>query len=672
MAKGSKLAGALTRGPREKVGERLSPGVYRGDKGGLVNRSGAVMQRPQNPQPQMPPPEAFNNLPGYRGMEGIQNGMLQVPGGRPLPADIGNMIGGQPIQDYMYRYPPMPQMPQPSANMGGQYRLSPGVYGTQQQAMNQYNQQMQQMQQPFQMQGVPQQSKRQLMAFQGFTMPPPYGGLDLVSPIDNMDATSALELVNVFPGAGAPTVRLGYEQFCNVGATLPLRTLAALNLKDGSTQLIGCSTDKIYSINTSGVSTNITGTTTPTSGEWQTTTYANNIYLCNGTNNAQVYTGTGTCSDVTFTGVSKSALVNVTNYKERLYFVEVNTAKVWYGGLQVTGTGGTPALTSFDFQYVFSRGGRLVGIGSYSNSANVAAQDYFWACSSEGEIVFYSGTYAGDPTTWGLVARYYIGKPLGYRAFIRVNNEVWIITEQGIVPISGLFQADPEAALNVLSRNVNPLISEAANAIGFDHQWSGFFWPQGRRVYIAIPTTGAGCKFLVYSIDTKGWTIFQLFNDEHCLSSALFNNKPYYGSSTGIVWAGETGQADAKTATDSQSISYSGRTAFSFYGSRGNYKAFKDIRPIIRTKRGITLNLGLDVDFRRMPTVTAVTTPAGVFTPWGSPWGSPWSADIEYIFDRYAVKGQGHCAAVRFGGAIKNSTMQILGFEIRYDMGGQV
>ena len=160
MAKGSKLAGALTRGPREKVGERLSPGVYRGDKGGLVNRSGAVMQRPQNPQPQMPPPEAFNNLPGYRGMEGIQNGMLQVPGGRPLPADIGNMIGGQPIQDYMYRYPTMPQMPQPSANMGGQYRLSPGVYGTQQQAMNQYNQQMQQMQQPFQMQGVPQQSKR--------------------------------------------------------------------------------------------------------------------------------------------------------------------------------------------------------------------------------------------------------------------------------------------------------------------------------------------------------------------------------------------------------------------------------------------------------------------------------------------------------------------------------
>lgn len=703
MAKGSKLAGALARGPKEKVGERLSPGVYRGDKGGLVNRSGAVMQRPQTPNPQMPPPDAFNRLPGNFGMgaqanpwEGVMGkgpamdpgftqfsrenmspneaariaGMYAGYGGQNAPASVGanlaNMYGKNPndIQSGIYM---APNMPQPSANNNGQYRLSPGVYGTRDQAMQQFNQQN-----PYLMQGVPQQFKRQVMAFQGFTMPPPYGGLDLVSPIDNMDATSALELVNVFPGAGAPTVRLGYEQFCDVGAVSPLRSLSSLNLKDGSTQLVACSTDKIHSINTSGTSTNITGSTTPTSGEWQTTTYANNLYLCNGTNNAQVYTGTSTCSDVTFTGVTKSSLVNVTSYKERLYFVEINTAKVWYGGLQVTGTGGTPALTAFDFQYVFSRGGRLVGIGSYSNSANVAAQDYFWACSSEGEIVFYSGTYAGDPTTWGLVARYYIGKPLGYRAFVRVNNEVWIITEQGIVPVSGLFQADPEAALNVLSRNVNPLISEAASSVGFDHQWSGFFWPQGRRVYITIPTTGLGCKWLVYSIDTKGWTVFQLFNDEHALASTLFNNKPYYGSSTGIVWKGETGQADAKTATDSQSISYSGRTAFSFYGSRGNYKAFKDIRPIIRTKRGITLNLGLDVDFRRMPTVTAVTTPAGIFTPWGSPWGSPWSADIEYIFDRYAVKGQGHCAAVRFGGAIKNSTMQILGFEIRYDLGGQV
>ena len=503
-------------------------------------------------------------------------------------------------------------------------------------------------------------------------MSPPYSGLDLVSPIDNMEPTFALELVNVFPGANAPTVRLGYEEFSDIGTSTPIVSLASLDLKDGTSQLVATTNSAIYTITDAGVSTDITGSTTVTNGQFNTVTYANNLYLCNGVDDAKVYTGTGNVQDITFTGVTLSNLINVTSYKERLYFVEKNTAKVWYGGLQVVGTGGTPALTSFDFQYVFTKGGYLVGIGSFSTNTSMTSQDYFWACSSEGEIVFYNGTYAGDPTTWGLVARYYIGKPLGYRAFVRVNNDVWIITEQGIVPISGLFMSDPEAAVQIVSYRINPLISEYAAIAPFDHQWSGFFWPQGRRVYISIPNVSNGCRFLVYSIDTKGWTLFQLYSDEHCYSSCLFNKKPYYGSTIGIVWKGETGQVDASTTSDSQAIAYSGRTAFSFYGSRANYKAFKDIRPLMRVKRGVTLNLGLDTDFKRASTVTAVATPSGVFTPWGSPWGSPWSAEVEYVFDRFAVKGQGHCAAIRFGGSLKNSTMQILGFEIRYDMGGQV
>jgi len=511
------------------------------------------------------------------------------------------------------------------------------------------------------------------MAFQGFTMAPPYGGLDLVSPIDNMDPAFALELVNVFPGNGAPTVRLGYIQFADIGIANPIKFTTSLVKADATNLLIVATNNKLYSTTTGGAVTDRTGTTTPTSGDWQSIVYNNRVYLCNGVNNAQVWDGsTATFSDVTFTGVALTSLINVTAYKERLYFVEKNSSRIWYGGLQVTGTGGSPALTSFDFSYVFTRGGYLVGIGSFSNTTSTTSQDYFWACSSEGEIVFYNGVYAGDPTTWGIVARYVIGRPLGYRAFVRVNNDVWVITEQGIVPISGLFQSDPEQALNVVSYKINPLISEAATAFPFDHQWSGFFWPQGRRVYITIPTTGNGCYFLVYSIDTKGWTKFQLFSDQHSLSSCLFNKLPFYASSTGIVWQGETGQADAVTATTSQAITFSGRTAFNFYGSRSNYKAFKDIRPILRTRKGVTLNIGLDTDFKQGTAVTSVASPTSTFTPWGSPWGSPWSSGVEYVFDRFATRGQGHCAAIRFGGSLKNTSMQILGFEIRYDMGGQV
>jgi len=144
---------------REKAGERLSPGVYRGERGGLVTQGGRQIQR--QPQPQGNPwgqAGDYQNLPGPAGqgpqMPMDQGNYMRTP---EIAQGLGMQIGAMPSmpQDKMYRFPQMPQMPQPSANMGGQYRLSPGVYGTRDQAMQQYNQQMQ----PFMMQGVPQQRK---------------------------------------------------------------------------------------------------------------------------------------------------------------------------------------------------------------------------------------------------------------------------------------------------------------------------------------------------------------------------------------------------------------------------------------------------------------------------------------------------------------------------------
>jgi len=108
------------------------------------------------------------------------------------------------------------------------------------------------------------------MAFQGFTMPPPYSGLDVVSPIDNMEPTYALELVNVFPGAGAPTVRLGYEQFADVGVATPINTIASIDLKNATTQIVATTSSKIYAITSAGVVSDVTGATTVTNGQFQT------------------------------------------------------------------------------------------------------------------------------------------------------------------------------------------------------------------------------------------------------------------------------------------------------------------------------------------------------------------------------------------------------------------
>jgi len=181
--KGKGLTGALSKMPREKAKERLSPGVYRGESGGLVTKGGRQIQR----QPQASPAQSSGILPtslvgvnqftpeqlnefnnriangGGASIGQIAGNVAVDPGSvapdsfRGMPNfgasapqfDPNNRESFQPyigqIRNGLGQPMTMPQMPQPSANNGGQYRLSPGVYGTREQAMQQYNQQMQQM-----------------------------------------------------------------------------------------------------------------------------------------------------------------------------------------------------------------------------------------------------------------------------------------------------------------------------------------------------------------------------------------------------------------------------------------------------------------------------------------------------------------------------------------------
>lgn len=522
------------------------------------------------------------------------------------------------------------------------------------------------------------------MALQGTTLPAPYSGLDVVSPIDNMDPTLALELVNVFPGANAPEVRGGYAQLASASVSGQVRAMEELPRQDGTRQLIVANTTDIYSFNTAGTRTTISKVGGYVSGNWNTHIFRNNIYFCNGVDKAQVYTGSGSCADITASppgGTALSDFINVSSYRGRLYFVKQGTCEVYYHDtVNVPMTSGSPVLKAYDFAFAFRRGGFLLFTLTYTNQTAATAQEMFLAVSSEGEIVAFTG-YSPDDANWSsagasgtntVLAHYYIGKPLGYRAFIYVNSDIWIVTEQGVVSVSSLFQKGEAQVLATMSRTVNPIISNAAQSVGFSSLWGGFFWPAGRRVYVKIPESTSAATFLVFSIDTGAWCQFKLYSTSDSAQSCLFNGLPFYGGSDGTIWSGETGQSDQLKSGVGQSINFIIRSAFNFFGSRESFKVFRDIRPLLKTRRGTALSLDVDTNFKQGNASSTLTSTAGTYTPWGSPWGSSWSSETEYIYDRYATKGQGHCGSVRCSGAIKNTSCQIFGFEIRYDVGGQV
>jgi len=176
------LRGEFRRDYRKAVQEAQAAGQARPGQEDFRARQ-AAMQAANRPQPQMQsqpvpsaPPQGEFNSAVQGAMQGAAQAIRDVnPREQWLqqqqqqwqqsskPEDGMMYAGGTPgfydqmPPDKMYRFPQpvgapqvvqqlaqMPQMPQPSANMGGQYRLSPGVYGSREQAMQQYNQQMQQ------------------------------------------------------------------------------------------------------------------------------------------------------------------------------------------------------------------------------------------------------------------------------------------------------------------------------------------------------------------------------------------------------------------------------------------------------------------------------------------------------------------------------------------------
>jgi hypothetical protein len=504
--------------------------------------------------------------------------------------------------------------------------------------------------------------------FFNYTLPAFPSGINNIDAIDQIPETDAVDLLNVYPNGTRLELRKGISESW-VADTTAVKTLANLVTASGTEYLVAASDNNLY-IQNGASSTSIKGASAITLDEWQHVTFNNRLYLCNGTDNAQVYTGTGNAADISFTGGSTPAintLVFVTSYKERLYFIKKNTGSVWYGNTKAVGT---TELKEFDVSHFLKKGGYLVSCGSWSTNIGTTTSDLFYFISSEGELLFYTGSYPGS-SDWIIVARYIIGKPLGYRAHVHVENDLWFITNQGIVPVSTLFSTSATSALNSISRKINSIIRDAARSFSFSYMYSAIFYQLERKVIINLPVTTTNTIQLVCNIETGAWTLYQYGVAGAALSLELNEGLPYSGANSGSVYQIETGYED-----DGQSIAFKIRGGFNFFGKRGLYKVFKDIRPIMQTGAAdLTIEVDIDTDFRQFESYATIATPAtdddSVATWDSDAWdATPWSAENTYVFARYSLRGQGHCGALRIRGST-NALLEFNAFEIRFEEGSQ-
>lgn len=254
---------------------------------------------------------------------------------------------------------------------------------------------------------------------------------------------------------------------------------------------------------------------------------------------SNIPTGTSAGSAVAITGVAVSALSQVWNFKERLFFVEKGTLSAWY--LPVKSIGG--AATELPLGSVFSLGGAILFGATWSLDSGSGLDDVCIFVTTEGEIAVYEGTDPGSASTWGLRGVYRIGQPINKHAFFKAGGDLAILTKDGIVPVSEALQKDRAALQTVaITYPIEDAWREVVANASRDFPITPTLWHSQTMLIIGVPDpdgvddiafvansrTGAWCRY-------TGW-------DVRC--AAVSGDLLYFGSNNGLVLKAETGGQD--------------------------------------------------------------------------------------------------------------------------------
>ena len=481
-----------------------------------------------------------------------------------------------------------------------------------------------------------------------------------------MEEGYAVRLCNVFPETNYVSLRKGYRVHATGVGTTAVQTLAELVTEGGTRKLVAAANGKLYDATTYNAAATELATGFA-SNKWQTTNFRNKLIFVNGTDQPQQYDGTNVTA-AAYTGIADDAnLIGVEVYKSRLYFVQKETASIWYGAVDAI----TGALTEFDVGSLLKLGGSIMYAGSWTNDSGAGMQDLFVIVSSMGEALIYNGTYpAEDGTTagseaWQIVGRYFLPVPLGRRAFLNLAADLIILTDQGAVSMAAVFAQGKDEIYKLVTDVISDPYQDQARAYAANFGWCGLSYPRGHMAIINVPTVADGnAEQWVMNTLSGAWTKFQAIKAS---SWATLNEKAYFGGMDGKVYEFDIGADDA-----GDDIDFEIKTAFNYFRDRTATKRFLMARPLMIGDTAMRFLMNVDTDFSDQTISDTVTTSGVSGAEWDvAEWDtSEWDGGSTYRADWYALSGHGRCAAIRMKGSANNATFNLSAINITYEVGG--
>lgn len=462
---------------------------------------------------------------------------------------------------------------------------------------------------------MPAQRRTRAQVSRTVGVPAPVGGWNARDSLADMDKRDAVILDNFFCTPTDVRVRDGYVDWAT-GLGAQVSTLASYSPPSGSAELFAAAGGNIYDVTASGAvgAAVVTG---KTSAEWQHammgTSGGQFLLMCNGADDVLSYDGT-TWSNPSITGVTPANLIHINVHKNRVWFIEKNTLKAWYLGTNAVAGAASP----FDFSGLFTRGGYLVAMATWSLDVGFGMDDYAVWVTSEGQVAVYQGTDPASASTWSLVGVYQLGEPLGRRCFIKFGGDVLYLGADGLTPLSKALVSTTETTNQRVTAKIQSVVSEYVTQYGSNFGWQCAMLPSENMLLVNVPTAASGPQSMQLAMNTisGAWSRFT------GISAACWerHNEQLYFGGNGVVC-----RAWGTRSDNGANINFEALQAFNPHGNNSQLKQVKMLRPVFSTDGAPAVRLGVNADYD-----TSAPTGALTYTPVsGAQWGvARWGIDV--------------------------------------------
>ena len=507
---------------------------------------------------------------------------------------------------------------------------------------------------------------------QTVTVTAPIGGWNAVSSLASMSPNEAVIIDNWFCLPTEIMLRRGYTPWAT-GITGNVQSFITYNPSSGSNQFFAVANNagacKIYDVTTAGAvgAAVVSGLT---NAQFRTAQFANSgghfTLAINENDPLQLYDGTtwysvtGTSTPYAITGVDTADLNDVILHKRRVWFAEKDTLCGWYLGTDAI----SGAATKFDFGPLFSQGGSIAKLTTWTLDAGWGMDDYFVVMTTKGEVAVYKGVNPADPADWTLQGVYYIGSPVGFFPTCKYGGDALLLNKDGLIPLSQCLMSSRVSTRISITNKIQSKITQATTDYAAYYGWQVILFPPQNMLMVNVPTSSTTSDQYVMNTISGAWSRFTNLN---ATTWTFINENMYFGVG-GNVYQFWDGHNDNGVPIVSDLL-----PAFSSFGSSVQTKRITMTRLSMGADNPFSYNNRISLDFDQ---VSQPNYPGAYAGSDAGDWDTAlwdvdtWGGDIT-PFTRWQLgQGMGHYATMRLKTSSSQADVRFYSIDYLWEAGG--